>query len=1101
MVSNSLIEDWNLPLVKDDASIIFPHTNESTTQITQELQITLSLDDSNGNKIEKTVALQFHVVKNIPYGFLIGVRTMFSLQLGLKYTKEGYKPYFDNEILPSFSSSLYMEDSQGTNHSFIYMPEESEIDLNLLPECYHKYAAVFNQKIADKLPPHRNGLDCAIELLPGAQLHRGPVYPMNPDQEKEANNYIDENLRKGFIRNSKSPAAYPVLFQKKKDGSPRFCVDYRNLNKVTKRDSYPLPLYNHFFEQVAGSTIFSKLDLKSAYNLIRIREGDEEKTAFRTKRGQFEYLVMPFGLTNAPSIFQRFINYVLSDFIDKFVVVYLDDILIYSKSIDNHIQHVSAVLGKLLENHLVAKLEKCLFHVPEIEFLGHVISGSEIKMDPKKIEAVRNWPTPTSVKELQSFLGLCNYYRRFIKNFSLIASPLYQLTKKDKKFIWLDEHNNAFNQLKILITSAPVLVPPDPGKKFILETDASHFALGCVLSQSDDLGLIHPVYFYSRSFTKAERNYSITDKELLAIISGLEEWKYLLIGTKEPIEIYTDHRNLLFATKPQKISLRQAHWQEILSYYNYRVIYRPGNVNVRADALSRRPDLVPSSNDDLECILDPNRCSFICCLNISELNPLLDSIRNQQYNDPLYKNIIKYLNGNADAGKEVKSFDLSKFSLKNNILLFNNLICVPKPLRYDVLSSHHDYSSAGHLGVAKTCELISRNFYWPNWRDDVKSFIKSCKICSEMKASRHKPYGNLIPPPIPECPWMVVEIDFITNIPSFNNKREYSIMVCCDRLTKMVHLGVIEGTPSSTEVAILFLKTVFYLHGLPHEIITDCGSQFTSSLWYEIVRILSIKHTMATTNHHTTVGQVERLNQSIEQFIRCFIRSFPNEDWLDWLYLAEFIYNNSKNSSTGQSPFLAFNGFLPLFHPSSASLSSLSSKIYHIPDFQSNIDKIKHILAASQELYSEYSNRHRESAPTFKVDDLVWLRRPSNFIPKAPLKLCPRKYGPFRITEVLEYNNYRLDLSNSPFSKKFDIFNVCELEPFSPRPSDINGSSRIGSILDCRINALSGNCEYLVSYIDNSLPNSWVDSSIVDNDSSLSSLLASFNSISQNQLV
>jgi len=291
---------------------------------------------------------------------------------------------------------------------------------------------------------------------------------MNPTQSEEADKYISENLAKGFIRPSKSPAAYPVLFQRKKDGSLRFCVDYRKLNEVTVKDSYPLPLYNLFFEEIRGSNYFTKLDLKAAYNLVRIRKGDEYKTAFRTRRGQYEYLVMPFGLTNAPAVFQRFINFVLNDFINKFVVVYLDDILIYSRTLEEHKEHVKAVLKALKENHLLVNLEKCLFHVKELEFLGHVISGKFIKTDPKKLEAVLSWPEPTTVKQVQSFLGFGNYYRRFIKNFSLIASPLFHLTKKGTDFDWNEECQKSFDRLKKLLTTTPILLLPDPEKPFIL---------------------------------------------------------------------------------------------------------------------------------------------------------------------------------------------------------------------------------------------------------------------------------------------------------------------------------------------------------------------------------------------------------------------------------------------------------------------------------------------------------------------------------------------------------------------------------------------------------------------------------------------------------
>jgi len=1101
LMSRTFAKDYDIPLLRNPTNITFPQSVEESNHATQELTVSINLMDKSGRKQIKEITTRFYLSDNIPYGCLLGVKTMFMLKLSFKASSDRYVPYFDEDSLPQFTHSLSFTDTDGDKRSFLLVEHEAEVDLGKLPKEYHKYSSVFSQKNAEKLPKHRPGLDCAIELLPGAELHQGPIYPLNPRQMEEADRYISENLAKGFIRPSKSPTAYPVLFQAKKDGTLRFCVDYRKLNAVTVRDSYPLPLYNLFFDQVAGSKAFSKLDLKSAYNLIRIREGDEPKTSFRTRRGQFEYLVMPFGLTNAPSVFQRFINHVLRDFLDKFVVVYLDDILIYSKSLEEHVKHVSSVLEKLKEHSLVAKLEKCVFHVPEVEFLGHIVSGNGLRTDPRKIEAVKDWPVPSKVKELQSFLGFCNYYRRFIKGFAIIAAPLHSLLSKGKRFIWNKEHQEAFNRLKILLTSAPILALPNPNEKYYLETDASHFALGCVLSQKGDDGVLHPISYYSRSFSKAERNYSITDKELLAIVAGLENWKYLLVGTRYPIEILTDHRNLLFATQPQKLSMRQARWQEVLSYYDYRVKYRPGSQNVKADALSRRPDFLLEEDSDLECILDPSKCSFVCFLDISDTNPLLNDIRKFLKEDELSSKLIQAVESKTYDKTLVKIFDLSKFRVKDGILLYNDLIWIPKILRSNVLQLHHDYAAAGHLGITKTCELINRNFFWPHWREDVRKYINSCPVCSSMKASKHRPYGKLIPLPIPDCPWQVIEIDFITNVYSSFYQKEFSIMVACDRLTKMVHLSAIEGTPTTTDAALAFLRSVFYLHGLPNEIITDRGAQFTSTLWNEITRLLSVKHTLATTGHHTTVGQVERLNQSIEQFLRCFIRAFPNEDWLDWLYLAEFIYNNSKNASTGQPPFLAFNGFLPNFSPASSSISSLLGTIDHLPDFNTNVLKIRHVLAASQELYSSYANKRRSSAPSFKINDLVWLRRPSNFIPSGQIKLCPRKYGPFRITEVLEFNNYRLDISNSPFPKRFDVFNTCELEPFHSRPQDLSLSPSISSILDCRINPHNQQCEYLVSYSDPNIPNTWISSSLIEENDSFAELLSSFNSSHSNQPV
>ncbi len=365
-----------------------------------------------------------------------------------------------------------------------------------VPSQYMDFIDVFNEQNCKKLPPHRD-YDCEIKLKENSSLFYGPLYSLNEVEREELKRYLKENLEKGFIRKSTSPAGAPILFVKKKDGSLRLCVDYRKLNEMTIRNSYPLPLISDLLDRVKGAKIFTKLDLKSAYNLVRIKEGDEFKTAFRTRYGHYEYLVMPFGLKNAPATFQHFINDVLSDYLDEFVISYIDDILIYSKDIKEHHTHVTKVLIRLLENNLYLNLEKCEFDVEETTFLGYVISKRGLEMDKDKVKAVLDWPIPKNVKEIQSFIGLCNYYRIFIKDFAKIANPLHKLTRKNVPYIWSDEQQNAFDTLKNLFTSAPILKHPDSNQQFIVETDASNFAIGAILSQEFD-GKLHPIAFFQK---------------------------------------------------------------------------------------------------------------------------------------------------------------------------------------------------------------------------------------------------------------------------------------------------------------------------------------------------------------------------------------------------------------------------------------------------------------------------------------------------------------------------------------------------------------------------------------------------------------------------
>ncbi|KAK3515691.1 hypothetical protein QTP70_028534 [Hemibagrus guttatus] len=428
-----------------------------------------------------------------------------------------------------------------------------------IPACYSRFWDVFCPRKASKLPPHRPW-DCAVDLVPGEPVPRGRIYSLSLPEEKAMEEYIAEALSQGYIRPSTSPAASSFFFVAKKDGGLRPCIDYRALNKITVKFRYPLPLVPAALERLRGATVFSKLDLRSTYNLIRIREGDEWKTAFVTPTGHYEYLVMPYGLANAPSVFQDFMHEVLRDFLHKFVLVYIDDILIYSRSMADHQRHVMEVLHRLRTYHLFFKAEKCLFHQPSVQFLGYVIDRSGIRMDEKKVDAVRDWPRPTSVKELQRFLGFANFYRRFIRGYSSVTSPLTNLLRnKPKSLTWTPTTLQAFDTLKQAFTTAPLLVHPDPECPFVVEVDASTTGVGAVLSQQQGKPLrLHPCALFSRKLNTAEANYDIGNRELLAVKLALEEWRHWLEGAKHPFTVLTDHKNLEYLRAAKRLNPRQA---------------------------------------------------------------------------------------------------------------------------------------------------------------------------------------------------------------------------------------------------------------------------------------------------------------------------------------------------------------------------------------------------------------------------------------------------------------------------------------------------------------------------------------------------------------
>jgi len=432
------------------------------------------------------------------------------------------------------------------------------------------------------------------------------VYSCSEKELQALREYLDENLAKGFIRESSSPAGYPILFVPKKNGKLRLCVDYRKLNDITIKNRYPLPRIDEIMDRINGAQRYTKLDLQGAYNLVRIAQGEEWKTAFHTKMGLYEYLVMPMGLTNVPASFQALMNHVLWDHIDKICAVYLDDILVYSKDPKEHDHHVKLVLQKLEEYFLKVDLDKSEFDQEEVEFLGHIIGKNGIRMDPRKVQSVLEWPTPENLKDLQAFLGLANYYRRFIKSYSTIVTPLLRFTKKDVPFQWDEPAQKAFDALKEKFTTAPVLMVFDPTKPIYIETDASDYALGACLSQKDDQGRMHPVAFLSRKFSPAELNYQIHDKELMAIVVACQEWRQYIEGAAYTITVYTDHKNLIYFTTTKELNRRQVRWWEVLSPYDLNIVHRPGRENTCADALSRRPDYLKGMKPVSHTILEVN---------------------------------------------------------------------------------------------------------------------------------------------------------------------------------------------------------------------------------------------------------------------------------------------------------------------------------------------------------------------------------------------------------------------------------------------------------------------------------------------------------------
>ena len=559
-----------------------------------------------------------------------------------------------SNVISTMQARRFMRKRCETFLAVILDSKRSQVDVEKIP-VVREFPDVFPEELPGI--PHEREVDLAIEIVPGTvPMSRAP-YRMAPTELKELKSQLQELLDKGFIRPSVSPWGAPILFVKKKDGTLRMCINYRQINKVTVKNKYPLLRIEDLFDQLKGAGVFSKIDLRSGYYQLRVKEGDVPKTAFRTRYGHYEFLVMLFRLTNAPTTFMNLMNRVFRPYVDQFVVVFTDDILVYSKDAQEHEQHLRIVLETVREKKLYAKLSKCDFWLKEVSFLGHIVSAEGIRVDPAKIEAVVNWKSPQNVTEVRSFLGLVGYYRIFLRGFSVIATPLTKSLRKGIKFEWTDKCQNSFEQLKGMLVEAPVLTQPTSGKEYTLYSDASCIGLGCMLMQDGKV-----VAYASRQLKPHEQNYPTHDLELAVVVVALKIWRHYLY--REKCRIYTDHKSLKYLLTQKELNLRQRRWLELLKDYDCIIDYHPGKANIVADALSRKTMVAMSLQYSDWRLADDG-----AMLAQLEVQPVLrQMIIDAQKNDEELQKKLQM----------VRDGDKTKFLEKEvGSLYFRNRLCVP----------------------------------------------------------------------------------------------------------------------------------------------------------------------------------------------------------------------------------------------------------------------------------------------------------------------------------------------------------------------------------------------------------------------------------------
>src|SRR5262244_3217049 len=697
---------------------------------------------------------------------------------------------------------------------------------------------------------------------------------------------------------------------------------------------------------------------------------------------------MSFGLTNAPAVFMDLMNRVFRPYLDQFVIVFIDDVLIYSPDEESHREHLRIVLETLRAHQLYAKFSKCEFWLDSVQFLGHVISKDGVAVDPSKVQAVLEWKAPRSPSEIRSFLGLAGYYRRFIQDFSSLASPLTNLTRKEVMFVWSEDCERNFQELKTRLTSALVLSLPDGSGGFVVYTDASKLGLGCVLMQNGKV-----IAYASRQLKDHELNYPTHDLELAAVVHALKIWTHYLYGEK--FEVFTDHKSLKYLFSQKDLNLRQRRWMEFLKDYDFQMSYHPGKANVVADALSRKKlkslflrkqwKLIEDAVDVLPFVAQKTHRPFVA--QISLRSAIVDRIIEAQKADPLVAALV---------GRDGFCRDA------DGVVYFGSRLCVPcdVQLRNDLLAEAHRSRYTVHPGTTKMFRNLKQYFWWSGMKRDFADFVSRCLVCQQVKAEHQRPSGLLQKMDIPQWKWEEITMDFVVGLPRTQRGHD-AIWVVVDRLTKSAHFIPIRLSQPVEQLARLYIDHVVRLHGIPVSIISDRDARFTSKVWKGLQAALGTQIRLSTAFHPQIDGQSERTIQTLEDMLRSCSLDWK-DSWDKQLSLVEFAYNNSYHSSIGMAPFEALYGRpcrSPVCWNEVGESRLLGPEL--VQDSAEKVQLIRKRLLAAQSRQKSYADVRRKDL-AFDVGDHVFLKvSPTKGVVRFGQrgKLNPRFIGPFEILE------------------------------------------------------------------------------------------------------
>ena len=863
-------------------------------------------------------------------------------------------------------------------------------------------------------------------------IHTGDSRPVKlpprriaPARRLEVEKAVEELLAQGIIEKSFSPWSAAVVLVKKKDGSTRCCVDYRALNAVTTKDSYPLPRVDDTLDALTGAQWFSTLDLKSGYHQVEVAEEDREKTAFSSGQGLYQFKVMSFGLVNAPATFERLMERVLDGLLWKSALVYLDDVLVYGNSFEWALERLKTVLDRFRAANVKLSPKKCCLFQREVPFLGHIVSSEGVKTDPGKVESVKEWPVPRNVTEVRGFIGLCTYYRRFVKGFAQIAVPLHHLTRKGACFQWSEDCQRAFEELKEALANAPVLPYPDPERPYVLDCDASAEGVGAVLSQEKD-GQEWVVSYFSKKFSAPEKNYCVTRKELLAVILALDHFHPYLYGAK--FKIRTDHAALRWLKTLRNPEGQLARWIGKLEQHDYNIEYRPGKMHGNADSLSRRP----CDSDCKHCSRRENEPVSVRAAVLTsdtrwgedlkqaqredaDIGPIV-TLREEGEEKPPWESVAPLSPAAKVLWQQWSVLRLSEGVLQRRwescdggVAFWQTI--VPANMREALVREAHGGSASGHFGVRKTLGRLKQRVYWVGMRKDVSEWCKVCDVCCAKMGPGRRTVAPLQVYQV-GAPMERVAVDILGPFPQTVRGNRF-VCVAMDYFTKWPEAYPLPNHEAATVAGVL-VDEFFARFGVPHELHSDQGREFESAVFRECCRLLGIKKTRTTPLRPQSDGMVERYNRTLGQELAKYCQE-GQEDWDLKIPLLLLAYRSAEHEVTGYTPARLMCGRelrLPVdlvtgrppdedmpttVTPYATALQDRLREVHH---------QVRDNLKVSGEAMKDRYDR-RATSPPFSEGDQVWLHNPRRKKGLSPKLQSPWE-GPYVVEKVISDVTFRI---------------------------------------------------------------------------------------------